>query len=162
MQEINLMLLQKKQIIHDIKYHSDIMYLPLPDRLKHIVLHLSKYAGKLLLSKNFEKECADIMICCLALGNVLKHRLNITLLKRPQIYFKDYIHNYIISVSKIAKAVEALDHIENYPSFKVLTCEIDYILTQTIMFTCGLDINPIKIIHNRWDSIEEKFFIPKD
>ncbi len=56
MLEINWRELQKAQEIHDQRYHKDIYQMPTKQRLTHLVLHYSKYAGKVL-----EQMSADML-----------------------------------------------------------------------------------------------------
>lgn len=156
-----MLFLQKAQLSHDEKFHRDVLSLPLQDKVKHILLHLTKYLGKLLTEKNKEVIFSDILICCLALGNSLKNVLNAEDAQNP-IDFDVFIYNYAVSLGKMAKSCEALDHIENYPSHAVLIEEINNILSITFSYLNLIGKDYKKIINCRWDYIASKDFLSKD
>lgn len=153
-----MLFLQKAQLIHDERFHPDILSLPLQDRAKHIVLHLTKYLGKLYAHNDKEIIFSDILICCLALGNTLKKVLNFQEIEN-HINFEAFIYHYAISLGKMAKSCEAMDHLEDYPVHTTLLNEVNNILSITINYLNAADFDFNDLIKIRWDNIETKDFL---
>jgi hypothetical protein len=128
--------LQFKQLKHDEIYHSDICLLRIQARIAHHTLHLGKYSGKMAQalvtkegvdSKSLTKTVLDALIIVMSSANTLNLPLwNITgaeedlqgaLDGRQQSGDEQaHILSYVIIVGKLAKAVEALDHVESFNS----------------------------------------------
>lgn len=128
--------MQFKQLKHDEIYHSDICLLRIQARIAHHTLHLGKYSGKMaqaLVAKegvdstNLVKTVLDALIIVMSSANTL----NLPLwkvagaeedlrgaLEGRQLPGDEQAHilSYVIIVGKLAKAVEALDHVESFDS----------------------------------------------
>lgn len=128
--------LQFKQLQHDELYHTDICLLRIQARIAHHTLHMGKYAGKMgqaLVAKNPEdapcliRTVLDALIIVMSSSNTL----NLALWKIPGACpdfqaalagrkvpgsEQSHVIGFVILVGKLAKAVEALDHVESYNS----------------------------------------------
>lgn len=121
--------LQWDQFRHDESYHREIARLPMPERIKHLVLHLAKYAGGLaeaIESGNedkAEKSLLDAFIISMSLANVLNIRLDASLTVEDFFLASgrhanspyDFLTQYVMAVGRASKAIESLDHVELYP-----------------------------------------------
>lgn len=127
---------QFKQLMHDEIYHSDICLLRTQARIAHHTLHLGKYSGKMaqaLIAKEgvdtpaMVNTVLDALIIVMSSANTL----NLPLWKIPGIQTdlqaaidgkqesgdeQAHILGFVIIVGKLAKAVEALDHVESFDS----------------------------------------------
>ncbi len=159
MKLINLKKLQQRQFFHDARYHQDIISLSTQNKLKHIVLHFIKYLGKYIsdTERNNSRLYADMFICCLTMANALKIRLSdIHNMKQTEELTKDrFVYQYTLSLSKMAKACEALDYVEAFPSYEVLTKEVNRLslLLQEYLYVNEYDVN--SIVNERWGQIED-------
>ncbi|HCC3245754.1 TPA: hypothetical protein JD771_002471 [Legionella pneumophila subsp. pneumophila] len=158
MNKLDILLLQKNQLIHDEKYHRDIFFLKTQDKVKHIVLHLAKYLGKLCEEQNKDIVFSDVLICCLALGNSLRKVLKYNYIKNER-GFPNFIYEYTVSLGRMAKACESLDHLEDYPSFTTLFEEANNIFSITLSYLHEVDIDSYKLIKDRWSYLEKSYFL---
>ena len=74
-----LMAVQKQQLEHDEHYHREIARLPMPHRLQHMALHISKYFAR-AVREDLEPELADrtwvdTFIISVSMCNILNRRL---------------------------------------------------------------------------------------
>ena len=72
--------LQWTQLAHDERYHKDVVILPLGERIKHMALHMAKYAGYLAEDERSEPQrvtrvLTDAFIITLATANTLNQDL---------------------------------------------------------------------------------------
>jgi hypothetical protein len=124
--------LQYKQLRHDEIYHADICLLRIQARIAHHTLHLGKYAGKMaeaLVAKHgvdtdsLTKTVLDALIIVMSASNTLNlalwhvegaHDDLIGALAGMQVDGDPQVHviGFTIIMGKLAKAVEALDHVE--------------------------------------------------
>lgn len=128
--------LQFKQLRHDELYHSDICLLRIQARIAHHTLHLGKYSGKMaqaLVAKEgidapgLVKTVLDALIIVMSSANTLN--LPLWKVAGTEEDLQGALHgswvpgdvaahilSYVIIVGKLAKAVEALDHVESFDS----------------------------------------------
>jgi len=135
--EAILLPLQKLQQHHDEVAHRDILSFDLYKRLKHMVLHFYKYAGKVEVARvtgDFESlrhTLLDTLIICLASGNALNLSLGEALSVvaeskdldalahalskevRTADLFSEAVRQLVIIGGQMAKAIESSDHMEN-------------------------------------------------
>lgn len=146
--------LQWQQRQHDIAYHSDIWQLPPQRSLTHMTLHQTKYMGALAAALSTgdahtaRKLITDAFAITLATANILNQDLSAQVtacapkvgdlgglgcvlsrvdatkcdvMDAPQVTLR-----YTTLCGAMAKACEAFDHAEDYPSRKVLAdCNAD-------------------------------------
>jgi hypothetical protein len=125
--------LQFKQLRHDEIYHSDICLLRIQARIAHHTLHLGKYSGKmaaaLIAAPSKSNDAAltatilDAIIIVMSSANTLNMPLwemetavddLVGAIHGVQLEGEAKVHaiGYVVVVGKLAKAVEALDHVE--------------------------------------------------
>lgn len=133
-----LLPIQRLQLEHDRLAHQDILGFDLYKRLKHMVLHFYKYAGKICCaaesdnSGELRKVLIDSFIICMATANALNVSLgkciilesppaNIDDLARvlakganinPKDLFQSSLRNFSVIGGAMAKAMESSDHME--------------------------------------------------
>jgi len=146
--------LQWQQRQHDIAYHSDIWQLPPQRSLTHMTLHQTKYMGALAVALQandahaVRKLVTDAFVITLATANILNQNLSALVtesarsvgdlgglgcvLSRTHATGCDIMDSASITLryaalcGAMAKACEAFDHAEDYPSRKVLgDCNAD-------------------------------------
>jgi len=134
-----LLPLQLVQRAHDEAAHRDILSFDLYKRLKHMVLHFYKYAGKIEAarssrdSEELRRTLIDTFIICMASANALNLSLgealpvpvgadvdNVDALARvfakgygTQDLFSAAVSNLVLIGGKMAKAIESADHMED-------------------------------------------------
>ncbi len=131
--------LQWTQLLHDERYHKDVVLLPLGERVKHMALHMAKYVGYLAAIEGNDPErvsriLTDAFIISLATANTLNQDLGREL-GRPAESSSDLAtlgHELASELGKtddtsgllrafarhsgwLAKACESLDHMESFP-----------------------------------------------
>lgn len=131
-----LLQLQRVQRAHDELAHRDILSFSLHKRLKHMVLHFYKYAGKIETSRITGDTVAmratllDAFIICMASANSMNLSLGKTLLATPDAQdldglaqvlgrkfrapdlFSQAVSRFVVIGGKMAKALESEDHME--------------------------------------------------
>lgn len=125
--------LQYFQLLHDEIYHKDIGLLRIQARIAHHTLHLGKYAGKMVSALvanggiNYSALAGtvlDAIIIVMSSANTLNMPLwelkgadedLIGVLAGKQTHGDPQVHilGYTVVMGRLAKAVEALDHVEN-------------------------------------------------
>ena len=114
--------LQYFQELHDRRYHVDIHSLPLMRRISHLHQHLVKYSSS---SVNRDQTYPDALACILSMANAFN--LNITCgfgQNEYAIFTLDdvgqewtcevMVDKYRQALGRMAKLLEASDHVENY------------------------------------------------
>jgi hypothetical protein len=168
----SLQQLQSGQLRHDSLAHQDIFNLVLPSRLTHFTLHFAKYQAGLYSSiSNGAKATrrrliTDSMIIALAAANGMKVDLKTNVGRSISTHdnhwtrcsttpsFSDLVGYYIETVGRMAKACEALDHLENFPAREVLERSVVE-LTLTIIVMSQVDnFDLCASIEKRWSEIE--------
>jgi hypothetical protein len=117
--------LQKAQHDHDLRSHWDILCLPVPSRISHMILHFAKYVGRLAADRSdglFEATLVDTLIIALASANILSMRIGDRLSNDHKsaiaegLAAKEFGRQLAIQTGRLAKAREAFDHIESFGS----------------------------------------------
>ncbi len=131
--------LQVEQRVHDDLFHADISRLDLSRRISHLNLHLSKYCGDLALAEETGNECAvrKALVDCAIISSSAATALNIDLSK---VRSGDnaipgtipFLLALVVRVGRLAKATEALDHVEDYPIRRVWEQEFSSIFYMVI------------------------------
>lgn len=180
--------LQQSQQAHDEHFHKDIWCLPIDDRMKHMVLHFSKYTGRFVQAKEkqdmalFARTVIDTCIITLASANMLNINLPKALAPENEdiaslsILAKQILELYpstnspydlaIFNLGKItgymAKACESQDHMERFDvrgSLEQATIEIAK-LSLALSSSLGIDLVPL--VYQRWAEVERKsIFAPR-
>lgn len=131
-----LMRLQRAQQAHDEVAHRDILSFSLHKRLKHMVLHFYKYAGKIQTASEtsdiaeLRRILIDAFIICMASANAmnlslavamgadeageldtLARSLNKSIAETPDV-FATAVRQFVLIGGRMAKVVESADHME--------------------------------------------------
>ena len=180
---IPLIELQHEQRQHDELSHRDILCLAVRDRLKHMVLHHAKYAGRLYelnelkVEKNLDRitsTVVDAFIICLATANTLNINLQQRLSDKSKVLpftqqdtpsgegarnfgdIEDLLKTLFIETGKMAKACESLDHLEKY-DYRAVLEEGTVELTKAILdFVDRQKFDLCKAVEARWREVEQK------
>lgn len=132
-----LLPLQKMQQAHDEAAHKDILSFDLYKRLKHMVLHFFKYAGRIESVRSagdlgeLRRTLIDTYIICMASANALNLSLG-EAIKEPSPsndldslaralsknlkngdQFEEAIRHLVLLGGQMAKAIESADHMED-------------------------------------------------
>lgn len=147
--------LQMRQYCHDEIYHTDIMHLGTQGRIKHLVLHFAKYIAKLNCPQGFDssKIIGDIFICCLSLANLLDVTI---IINDDNISQNSNCEGLLIILAYMAKAAEALDHVESYPSRTVIEEQVNILATYILQIGKRKNLDIYALINKRWHEIESK------
>lgn len=133
----SLLDLQWAQLTHDERYHKDIIVLPLGDRVRHMALHMAKYAGNIAEIEGDDPQrvariLTDAFVITLATANALNQDLGqevcgggpTDLQRLGQTLASDFggsndltglLRPFARHAGALAKACESLDHVESYP-----------------------------------------------
>lgn len=178
-----LITFQEDQLRHDELVHKDILCLPIQTRIKHMVLHFSKYTGHLIEAREtLNKDLlvatvVDSWIIVLASSNMLNLHLSEKLLPEKAKY-KDLQslglafassnsilcnNSYDLALfelgkitGRMAKACESLDHMERFDSRGTLErCVID-IAQLLLAISAQLEIDLPSLLFRRWEEVERK------
>ena len=137
-----LMAIQKQQLEHDEFYHREIARLPMPHRLQHMALHISKYFARIVHGE-MEPELknrtwTDTFIISVSMCNILNRKLvdlwglEDASLKADEVggWINDMFESSATSDHRIrhfaklceatSNASEKMDHIEEFPYRTVL------------------------------------------
>lgn len=160
--------LQRQQQTHDFSSHWDIVCLPAPDRLKHMVLHFSKYVGRLAASPHdlllFQSTVIDTFIIALATANAL----NVDLGTKCPIPQEDnerreipgtrdrFFLSLAAATGQMAKACEALDHIERFNSRQELETGVITICNSCLQAAAEARIPLGEGVPMRWKEVESR------
>ncbi|MEQ1679811.1 MAG: hypothetical protein ABL950_04280 [Nitrospira sp.] len=174
--------LQLKQHGHDERYHQDIWCLPYNVRIKHMVLHFAKYAGKFQSAEEqrdrhlFTATLIDTWIITLASANILNLRLSQSLRVDDQdapnlqelgdritAEFAPTRDPYLLAcrqlcktVGLMAKACECMDHGEAFDSRGTLERGIVNVAKLSLVLANLLDVDLSPLVETRWKEIEAK------
>jgi hypothetical protein len=173
-----LLQLQRIQQLHDEAAHRDILSFDLYKKLKHMVLHFYKYAGRIEQAKDTRDmdvlggTLIDTFIICMASANALNISLDaaiakdaeamkaLTQLLRSESNFTDpfeaSVRELLVIGGKMAKAIESSDHMERGDPRQQMELLVPK-LTMSIL-AC-LDILPIDVettVKSRLASVETK------
>lgn len=176
--------IQFRQLEHDKLFHPDILCLSSQKRAAHMAFHFAKYAGKFVEAKQSQDRellkatLIDSFIITIAISNIFNRRLsdfscvkglvdNIKLsdlaksIASNSSASENNIFSYTadevtIASGKIAKAIESLDHFENFDYVNNILCSVDSILRTIFVSSLFLNIDLISETNSRLNSVEQK------
>ena len=127
-----------------------------------MVLHLAKYAGRSLSGgANFRQTLTDAFVISLACANILNLQLADRIQHRShQMNAEQFGHRLAVLTGAMAKACEALDHLEQYDSKGVLNhaiqevCDLCRNTAESMQFDLAAEANA------RWAQIEARQVVP--
>jgi hypothetical protein len=165
--EAGIIELQAKQDVHDSIYHRDVYLLVRPRRICHLVLHFSKYCGRLATNvRNNQtpsgRTLADIFIICLSAANVIGFPLSEVATDATSNLGQGTAGRNLcgllleatVDTARAAKACEALDHMEFFDYATVLKAAVSGLARTTIQLAHLYALDLRASIQHRWDEIE--------
>ena len=175
-----LLPLQRLQLIHDQAAHFDMLSFDLHKRLKHMVLHFFKYAGRIEEARENDDQdrlagtLLDAFVICMATANALNLSLgehikataksnNIDSLAaalkgdhRSVDIYSLAVRTLVLIGGKMAKAVESLDHMERGDCRSVMETLLPE-LTSAMLSLLGQTTEQIEPnLRSRFTKIENK------
>lgn len=166
---LDLRKFQAAQEQHDQLAHRDILSLPVPKRLTHFTLHFSKYVG--LLAKALAVQDAkplvarvitDSFVIVLASANALSLDLGASMDsqqadKGPMpTDFLRLVLRFADLTGGMAKACEALDHLEDYPFRSSLERATRSLVPTIVAMANSHGIDLSQTVTERWRAVEQK------
>ena len=152
------------QIAHDARFHRDIQGLTLGPRLQHLTLHFAKYVGRLAESSDgaVQTTARRTLIDCLIIGFSACNALGIDASEllataRPTHHESLTASQLAIllagPVGRLAKACEALDHLEDlaYASH-MRRAIVDIVALLLPLWSAHGSL--AKEVRDRWEAIE--------
>lgn len=166
MKSMSLSEFQRLQYEHDVRSHWDIVCLPSQDRLKHMVLHFAKYVGRLAGSidkRSIESTLVDTFIISLTTANALNVNLSAKCSFPSAATEVDQVtvhRKFLIGLAKatgqMAKACEALDHVEQFNSREQLEIGVIGICNLCLEAAASWGILLDEAIPARWKEVDAK------
>ena len=148
---------QLRQFHHDNRYYVDVVALSIPNRMKHITLHLAKYSydiSKFHQDRQISKSFVDAFIIIVSAANLLKIELaNLDITKEAN---ANILNEYLKNLSILSKACEAYDHFENHPYHSKWIEAIQNLYLAFIKESLDLDEDIFDKANLRLDEIEAK------
>lgn len=158
---------QGEQLRHDAIAHADIAALPMRRQLVNFILHLSKYQGTLLKAlraedaESIQRLITDSFIILLAIGNALGKSPRIVGAGRPTALShlrtsEALMLAYVEVVAEMAKACEAFDEDDDYPSHVMLDSCLGTLLRVVIALANVNGIPLLEAVPHRWSRVERR------
>ncbi len=183
--EAVLLRLQVRQQRHDELAHRDILSFDLYKRLKHMVLHFYKYAGKVEAARSTSNSEAlrhtliDTFIICLASANALNVSLgeSVTALaescdldslahelsKKIDAHdlHAEAIRHLVLIGGRMAKAIESADHMEDGNPRAAMNRLVPELATATLGILGHLRGGIEADIHKRLSDVEKRSILSR-
>ncbi|KHL56235.1 hypothetical protein OZ10_09290 [Xanthomonas cannabis pv. cannabis] len=159
---VHLRRMQSAQRLHDELFHPEIVRLEAGRRIAHLALHLAKYCGDIKAASlegdesRYRRAIVDSAIIASSAATALHIDLSVSEFAfscEDDFEFEDVM---VISVGKLAKAVEALDHVEDFPSRRVWSEEFPKIFACAARQIEGWGADVIQSIFARLDFVRKK------
>jgi hypothetical protein len=158
---------QDGQFRHDALAHAEIVGLPMRHQLVYFILHLSKYQGRLLKalrsedSESVQRLITDSFIILLATTNALGKCPRIVGAGRPTSLShlrgsEALMSAYVEVVGEMAKACEALDDNESYPSYAVLDTCVGTLIRIVVALANANEVPLFETVPHRWSRVEKR------
>jgi hypothetical protein len=154
--------MQSAQRLHDELFHPEIAHLDISRRIAHLTLHLAKYCGNIRAASlggdenRYRKAVVDAAIIAASAATALHIDLSMYGVPSASEDSFEFEDTMVISVGKLAKAVEALDHVEDFPSRKIFNEEFPKIfICATREIECW-GVDAMQSICNRLDLVRKK------
>ena len=181
-----LLQLQIEQFKHDEVYHREIARLTVQHRLNHYALHFAKYVGRLAVcydGADRQQLCltvVDSFIISLATANSLNLEIASCLDEcqpemqpdlsdlaavlwrhgnSSELSVPEMIRAFALPVGLMAKACEAVDHLEGIPFRQTVREALVEIVKTTIAFSHPLEIELPTATRDRLRGVKERFFL---
>ena len=176
--------LQSEQLEHDQLFHADILCLSAQKRACHMTLHIAKYSGQLTVAKQnqdrdlLSKTVIDTFIIFLATSNIFNKSLSeypcvsrlvdiytfnelAKNIESASTVSKNDIFTYAsegiaIQAGRMSKAIESLDHLENFPFVDCLLDALNEILEIVLVTSFFLGLELQTVVRERLREVEKK------
>jgi hypothetical protein len=158
---------QDEQCRHDALAHADIARLPMRQQLVYLTLHFCKYQGRLLKAlraqdgETIQRLITDSFIVLLATANTLGRCPRIVGAGRPTSVShlrgsEALMSAYVEVVGEMAKACEAFDDNESYPSHAVLDTCVSTLIRIVIALANANGVPLFETVPHRWSRVERR------
>ncbi len=158
---------QGEQLRHDAIAHGAIAGLPMRRQLVYFTLHLSKYQGRMLKALRSEDRdsirrlITDSFIILLATANALGKCPRIVGAGRPTSLShlrssEALMCAYVEVVGEMAKACEAFDDNEHYPSHTMLDTCVSTLIRIVIALANAHGVPLFEAVPHRWSRVERR------
>lgn len=152
---------QLAQFRHDEAYHREISRLTIHDRLKHMVLHFAKYAGRLLAApddQTFRQTTVDTFIIAVSCANILNLSVDKqSPLPASAVEGRDWFARELaITAGKMATACEKMDHLEDFPFRQTMVSETLGLLGALVALFNSEGRDAVVEMNNRLADIKKK------
>lgn len=149
---------QASQRAHDNAYHPDIVSLGTHRRMTHVTLHLAKYLRVFAASddaEEYQRVFSDTFIMTTSACNILNLRAA-SLVQQidSKLNRDDFLKEYIVSLSVLAKACDAADHIEDYPINRKWKDSVSTFFQLCLARAASLNIDLLQASRNRLKQVE--------
>lgn len=158
---------QVEQLRHDAVAHGDIARLPMRRQLVYFTLHFAKYHGRLLKAlrqddgEAIQRLITDSFIISLAAANALGRRprvigagrpTSLSRLRTPEALMTAYAE----VVGEMAKACEAFDDTDDFPSHAVLETCVCTLVRIVIALANVKEVSVLETVPHRWSQVERR------
>lgn len=174
--------MQAEQHHHDEKYHREVARLPLHQRLNHMALHFSKYAGKVAAASDTDALVAiytDTLIIAVSSANILNVELW-NLIARKEGGFSDLLafgrahavalgdtvsnrHSLLretaIAAGRVAAACEKIDHLEPISYRSEIGAGIGRLAELATAFIARQGIDPTHAVRKRLADVKQRLVL---
>jgi len=158
---------QDEQFRHDAIAHADIAGLPMRRQLVYLTLHLCKYQGRLSRAlragdtEGIQRLVTDSFIVLLASANALGKSPRIVGAGRPTCVShlrgsEALMCAYVEVVGEMAKACEAFDDTDSYPSHAVLDSCVSTLIRIVIALANANAVPLLETVPHRWSRVERR------
>ena len=175
--------LQLEQFRHDEIYHREISRLTVHQRLNHMALHFSKYAGQIAEichsadEERVQRTITDIFVIGLSSANTLNMRvadqigecqktsvcdlaeLGAVLAKRGDVENFDslwFLKALAISSGRMAKGCESIDHLEPFPFNERIKESVVEICKTALIAASLRDLDLASAVRTRLAGVKER------
>jgi hypothetical protein len=173
-----LLRLQRVQQMHDEVAHRDILSFDLYKKLKHMVLHFYKYAGRIEQAKvtrntdELGRTLVDTFIICMASANAMNISLGSTigiaaenLKELTFILGKDFagldlfeasVRELVLTGGKMAKVIESSDHMERGDPRQQMELLVPRLTAAVLGCLGALEMDVDLAVRSRLSAVETK------
>ncbi|MEZ5947035.1 MAG: hypothetical protein R3C04_09350 [Hyphomonas sp.] len=172
-----LFAIQKQQLHHDENYHREIARLPMPHRLQHMALHISKYFARLVAGELDDQArlrlWTDAFIISVSTCNILNRKLediwgvNSSSMSASELagwidraFSADdlpsgRIRRFAECTEQMANACEKMDHIEEFSYRSAISASVGGIAGEAAaeIQKCG---DLFEVVTSRLDGVKSK------
>lgn len=166
--------LQERQRLHDKRAHADIVALPERQRIAHLLAHLGKYVGRLVLAKRFIlyhkvrpellRTVEDALLITLSLSTICNTDLEqpVDTDHSPLLLVSNNLRSTVewlqeemaIVVGRMNKAYEDFDHDQALAYKPILSKQIGALMQLLEIVADRLNWDLTDLAHQTWTALE--------